>query len=58
VGTENITVIATKEKLASLGGRPLLLDTGDEDLNGKLSGYMRVTMGYREYVIYEVGYSL
>ncbi len=56
VGPNNIMVIATKEKLASLAGKPLLVDTGDEDLNQTLIGYIRVTTGYGEYVIYKVGY--
>ena len=56
VGKENIIVIATKAKLASLSGRPLLLDTGDEDLNAELSGYSRVTTGYKDHIMYKVGY--
>jgi predicted polyphosphate/ATP-dependent NAD kinase len=55
VGKENITIVATKEKLISLSGRPLLVDTGDEALNRELSGYMRVTTGYRDYVMCKVG---
>jgi predicted polyphosphate/ATP-dependent NAD kinase len=56
VGKENIIVVATKEKLISLSGRPLLVDTGDEALNQELGGYMRVTTGYREYLMCMVGY--
>jgi predicted polyphosphate/ATP-dependent NAD kinase len=56
VGVENIIVVATKEKLISLSGRPLLVDTGDEALNRELSGYMRVTTGYRDYLMCKVGY--
>jgi predicted polyphosphate/ATP-dependent NAD kinase len=56
VGRENIIVIGTKAKLAALGGRPLLVDTGDEDLNQQLSGYRRVTTGSGDYVFYKVGY--
>ena len=56
VGRENIILIATKEKLASLSGRPLLVDTGDEELNETLSGYVRVTVGYRDYIMYKIGY--
>jgi len=56
VGRENIIVVATKEKLVSLSGRPLLVDTGDEALDQELSGYMRVTTGYRDYVVCKVGY--
>jgi predicted polyphosphate/ATP-dependent NAD kinase len=56
VGRENILIVATKEKLISLSGRPLLVDTGDEALNQELSGYMRVTTGYRDYVMCKVEY--
>jgi predicted polyphosphate/ATP-dependent NAD kinase len=56
VGKKNITVIATKEKLLGLAGRPLLVDTGDEALNEELSGYFKVTTGYRDYTMYKVGY--
>jgi len=56
VGVDNITVIATKEKLVSLANRPLLVDTGDEELDANLSGYIRVTTGFRDYVMYKVGY--
>jgi len=57
VGKSNIVIIATKEKLTSLQGRPLLVDTGDEELNDELSGYLRVTTGYGDYVMYQVGYN-
>jgi len=56
VGKENIIIIASKEKLVSLSGRPLLVDTGDAALDEELSGYMRVTTGYRDYVMCKVGY--
>lgn len=55
-GKQGLRVVATKEKLASLGGRPLLVDTGDEALNRELSGYLRVITGYEDYVIYKVGH--
>src|SRR5208282_5900994 len=41
IGKENIIIVATKEKLASLHGRPLLVDTGNEAVNQMLSGYIR-----------------
>jgi predicted polyphosphate/ATP-dependent NAD kinase len=56
VGRENIIVVATKQKLLSLSDRLLLVDTGDEELNQELSGYMKVTTGYRDYLMCKVGY--
>jgi len=54
VGRENVIVVANKSKLAALGGRPLLVDTGSEEMNNLLSGYMRVTVGYDEQVVMRV----
>jgi predicted polyphosphate/ATP-dependent NAD kinase len=54
VGKENISVIATKNKMYSLFGQPLLLDTGDEALNEDLSGYTKVIVGYGEAVMFKV----
>ena len=55
VGRDNFMVVASKGKLASLGGRPLLVDTGDDALDDSLSGYWKVLTGYREYVMYIAG---
>jgi predicted polyphosphate/ATP-dependent NAD kinase len=54
VGRENVMVVATKSKIAGLGGRPLLVDTGSEETNALLSGYMRVTVGYDEQIVIRV----
>lgn len=54
VGREQIQVLATKTKLAALEGRPLLVDTDDPALNRSLSGYLRITTGYKDQVIYPV----
>ncbi len=43
-----ITVVSTPGKLASLGGRPLLVDTGDRRLDAALAGPTTVITGYRD----------
>jgi predicted polyphosphate/ATP-dependent NAD kinase len=54
VGKENIIVVATPEKLTSLRGRPLLVDTGDVETDLYLCSYYRVVTGYREAAVYRV----
>jgi len=53
-GVENVVIVASPEKLAALGGRTLLVDTGDEDLDGELSGYHKVVTGYARRSVYKV----
>ncbi len=54
VGRENIVVVATKTKVAALGGRRLLVDTGSEETNAMLCGYVRVVTGYDEEIVAKV----
>lgn len=56
IGKENIIVVATKTKLKALEGRPLIADTGDLELDKELSGHIKVTTGYKDQVLYPVGY--
>ncbi|NIM58115.1 MAG: ATP-NAD kinase [Candidatus Aminicenantes bacterium] len=54
VGKDNIIIVATKHKINSLLGRPLLVDTGDGATDQLLNDYFRVITGYREAIIYKV----
>jgi len=56
VGWDNVLVVATKSKLNALAGRPLLVDTGDVELDRSLSGQKKVITGYHDYVTYRVGW--
>jgi predicted polyphosphate/ATP-dependent NAD kinase len=44
---ENLRVIASAEKLASLAGSRLLVDTGNDDVDARLSGFLPVITGPR-----------
>lgn len=55
VGPTNILIIASKAKLASLQNRPLLVDTGDSELDKVLVGHREVICGFEDYVFYPVG---
>ena len=53
-GKKNILIAASRGKIAALGGSPLLVDTGDEEVNEMLSGYMPVIVGYGETMMAKV----
>lgn len=55
IGRGNIQVIATKDKILSLAGRPLLVDSNDPDLDKSFSGYQSVLVGYDEFILYPIG---
>ena len=38
----------------ALGGRPLLVDTGDPAVDQLLSGYIRVVSGYGRELVYRI----
>jgi len=56
VGVENILVVSTREKINSLRGQPLLVDSGERELDQLLSGHIKVITGYDESVIYKVAF--
>lgn len=51
---ENLIIMSTPWKLRSLNKKPLLVYTGDEEVDKKLSGYYRVVVGYDAYSVYKV----
>jgi len=53
-GKENIIIIATKAKLTALNNKALISDTGDSELDQLLSGFMTITTGYKDQVLYPV----
>ena len=54
VGCDNLLLISTLEKIQSLKGEPLWVDTGDRSVDLSLAGYRRVITGYKESIIYKV----
>ena len=53
-GAGGVIVAATRGKLLALGGKPLLVDTGDSALDRELSGYVSVITGVGESHTYRV----
>lgn len=51
VGKQNILVIAPQNKITALGAKPLLIDTGDYEVNSLLSGYYKVITGFQRAVM-------
>ncbi len=45
VGTKNVVVLSSLEKLTALPGQRLLVDTGDEQLDETLAGHIHVRVG-------------
>jgi len=54
VGKENIIVVSTLNKISSLQGRPLLVDSGDQEIDRAMKGFIRVLTGRNQSMIYRV----
>ena len=54
IGLDNIIVISVPEKIHSLGGRPLLVDTGNYEIDRALSRHIKIITGYGERIVYPV----
>ncbi|MBN2419772.1 MAG: ATP-NAD kinase family protein [Deltaproteobacteria bacterium] len=53
-GRENIMILATMEKVATLNGAPLLTDTGNAQVDKDINGYMQVIKGLGERIMLKV----
>jgi len=54
VGVENIIVVGSGSKIEALHPRRLLTDSGDDEIDRQLRGYLRVITGYREEMVVKV----
>lgn len=54
IGKQNIIIAASKDKMLSLFGSKLYLDTGIESVNKYLCGYYKIITGYEDYMMFEV----
>ena len=57
IGLDRLRVIASKRKLETLQGRPMLVDSGDPQLDESFPEVVRVWAGYKEELLYPVGYA-
>ncbi len=55
VGSDNIMIVATRNKLRTLAGRPLRVDTGDVELDAELAGIRQIITGYEQRTLYRIG---
>jgi predicted polyphosphate/ATP-dependent NAD kinase len=56
--TEDVTVLGSRTKLASLDHRPMLVDSGNKALDGQISGLTSVLAGYDDFLLYRVSDTL
>jgi len=54
VGNDNIVIVATRNKLRSLDGRSLRVDTGDTELDAELAGMKQIITGYEQRTLYRI----
>ena len=55
VGKANIIVLTTMNKIQSLEGRPLFVDTGDDATDEMLGGFIRVISGFNQSTMLKIG---
>ncbi len=50
----DVLIVGTRTKLASLAGRPLLVDSADPEFDRKVSGLIEIVSGFEDRLIYRV----
>jgi predicted polyphosphate/ATP-dependent NAD kinase len=51
---DDVVIVGTRNKLLSLEGRPLLVDTGDRALDEALCGIIEIVSGFEDRLLYRV----
>ncbi len=51
---QDMLIVASKNKLKNLAGRPLIVDSGDHQIDKKFAGLTQVITGYHDQVLYPV----
>ena len=57
IGRENIWLIAAPHKLQELAGRPLLIDSGDAELDLDWQGLIEVITGYQKISLHRLAWA-
>lgn len=52
IGKKNIRLISTKTKITALDGRPLIMDSGDPQLDKDWAGTIEITTGYHDRIVH------
>lgn len=52
LGKKNIRLVSTKSKIAALDGRPLIIDSGDPQLDAQWRGTIEIITGYRDQIVH------
>ena len=54
IGKDNIIIISTNGKIINLQGKPLLIYTGNKEIDSMLKGYYRIKVGYEQSIMYKI----
>lgn len=55
IGRERILLVSTKTKIRALDGRPLIIDSGEPQLDQDWAGVLEILTGYQDRILYPVG---